>query len=145
MENLTQLLKRYGKNRWSSHWVGERPDVRDGEMLAAILKNIGFPQQTEFDASQMVSLERSDAAYLLAYISTQSLAYGLGRKPSQGVVKSVSEALRDLDDSALFFTNGNWMEPNSISWYSLSQSTFDAGVIGFDAKHAFVFWVQDED
>jgi hypothetical protein len=30
-------------------------------------------------------------------------------------------------------------------WCSVSQSTFDAGLIGYDSKYAFAYWREEED
>jgi hypothetical protein len=146
METLTQLLNRYGRRGGSRHWIGPRPAVRDGQLIASILQKVGYPESKEFVAgSSLISLSRKQAARTLSFVATRSLVWHVGGEPPEANVKDVLEALKDLEDTAAFFSNGAWAPPGLPSWSPVSNATFDGGVLGYDATHAFIFWVEEED
>lgn len=61
-----------------------------------------------------------------------------------------TQAINFLDyfgENAKFFTNQNVVEKDRkpFSWFPLSSSTFDTGIVCFDEKRIGVLWVEDED
>lgn len=149
MENLEQILKRYGKRAGSRYWFGKRPDVRDNQLVSEILLQIGYPtSRNQFDIGQLITPNWQSAANILGFAATRSLAYDLARAPSEGTVKEALTALRDLDSTAVFRANGAWRAWNDQdlkSWVPVSSATFDAGLLGYDQTNAFIFWVEEED
>jgi hypothetical protein len=147
MEKLEKLLKRYGKRPGSRHWIGGRPDVRDGQIKRSILSTIGYPtMQGEFDDAMLWKQEWSSAARILAFSATMSLPYEMRQAPSVGEQKDSLDALRELDGTAQFFSNGHFgISSTTKQWNPLSTATFDTGLLGYDSSSAFVFWVEEED
>jgi hypothetical protein len=149
MENLEQVLKRYGKRPGSRYWIGKRPDVRDNQLVPEILLQIGYPtSQQRFDVDQLLKPDWQSAAKILSFAATRSLAHGWERGISEGAVTDALTALRDLDGTAVFRANGAWGAWNDHdlkSWIPVSNATFDAGLLGYDQTSAFIFWVEEED
>ena len=149
MENLEQILKRYGKRPGSRYWLSERPNVRDNQLVSEILLKIGYPTTLrQFDIGQLITPNWQSAANILGFAATRSLAYDLARSPSEGTVKEALTALRDLDSTAIFRANGAWgawTDHDFKSWAPVSSATFDAGLLGYDRTNAFIFWVEEED
>ena len=145
MEKLESLLKNYARGKWARWWLGERPDGRDSHMARIIAGKVDYPTAAEdpFANNGIVVLDRMQAAHVLAVAGTTGLAYG---RPvlREARRKEAAEALRDLGEGASFFSNGLWRDGHR-SWWPLSSATFDCGVIGYDDRNAFIFWVEEED
>jgi hypothetical protein len=146
MQTLEAVLRSFGKQANARWWTGERPNVRDGQIVKAIAGQIGLPTAATdpFDNGGVVRLNRPQAAHVLAVAGATSLAYGQPVPPS-GALKEARKALDDLKDNAIFLSNGRWEAGSSLGWNPLTAATFDCGVIGFDDEHAFIFWVEEED
>ena len=89
-------------------------------------------------------MNRAEAAHALAVAGTTSLAYGQP-VPRSDALLDAERALAQLGEHARFFSNARWHEPSSIGWMPLTTATFECGVIGYDDRHAFIFWVEEED
>lgn len=146
MQTLEKLLSRFAKETDSRWWIGKRPDVREGQLAKTIAKNVGLPTSTDdpFARQGMIRLDKANAARVLAVAGSTSLAYEQPSPPS-GVLSDAKSALNDLDEDATYFSNGRWEEGGSQSWNPLTTATFDCGLIGFDSKNAFIFWIEEED
>lgn len=146
MQTLESALRSFDKKANAHWWTGERPNVRDGQIAKAIAGQIGLPTAATdpFDNGGMVRLDRPQAAHVLAVAGATSLAYGQPVPPS-GALKEAKKALDDLNDNAVFYSNGHWDEGSPLGWSPGTAATFDCGVIGFDDKHAFIFWVEEAD
>lgn len=144
MEALERLLRRFAGRSHARWWIGERPDVRESRIARAIAATIAYPTaKADPFAAGLVRLDRRQAAHVLAVAGTTSLAYGEG-SPRRSDVKDSALALDALREDAVFLGNGLWDGP-SRSWNPLTSATFDAGLIGYDSRHAFIFWVEEED
>jgi hypothetical protein len=146
MHNLEKLLKRFAKQRNARWWVGDRPDRREGEMGRMIATQVAYPTSTTdpFADGGMVRLTKEQAAHVLAVAGTTSLAYGKPLPP-EGQFKDAWDALNDLIGDVTFLSNGLWDARASLSWNPLTSASVDCGVIGYDTKNAFIFWVEEED
>jgi hypothetical protein len=146
MQTLETTLKKFARRTKARLWVGNRPDVRDGQLPKAIARQVGLPTSNEdaFVGEGLVRLNRAEAAHVLAVAGTTSLAYGRAA-PRQTSVEDARRALCDLAESATFIGNGRWEDAPSVSWTPLTNATFECGVMGFDSEHAFIFWVEEED
>jgi hypothetical protein len=145
MRNLESLLQGFARRSLARWWLGARPDGRDSHMTRIIAAKVGYPTAAPdpFARNGFVGLDRSQAAHVLAVAGTTSLAYGRP-VPREGDRKEAAEALRDLGEGASFFSNGVW-QGESHGWRPLTSATFDCGVIGYDDRNAFIFWVEEED
>ena len=146
MGKLEQHLKKLAKGKTARWWLGPLPDVRVGKVAKSIAAALNYPSG-EFDPfaeSEMIRLDRPDAAYVLALAGTRSLAHG-NKPPSSSTIQQTMDALTELTDKAVFLSNGNWTNPTNRSWIPLSSATFDCGIIGFDEMTAFIFWIEEED
>jgi hypothetical protein len=153
MEKLSKLLVRFERKRGRKSvrlWSGPTPTAARKAIPKAIVAQIGYPSSPASLSADWkpTRLERSQAADLLAFLAVESLAYGDYPPPREGLRDAALEALLDLDPKAEFYTNGSWLRSlgwKAPSWTPLSTATFDAGVLGFDDRNAFVFWVEEED
>jgi len=53
----------------------------------------------------------------------------------------------DFGDGAVFLTNSaDWVSGGSVGWsVKLTNATFEAGLIAYDAEKALIYWVEEED
>lgn len=146
MEKLAKLLKTYAKRGKAQWWVGSRPSVREGQVARTIAAQIGYPTSKfdPFAKGGMLSLTNKQATHVLAVAGTTSLAYG-PYSPRQSDIKNAAEALEDMTGEVTFLSNGLWDRNDAPSWNPLTSATFDCGLIGYNASHAFIFWVEEED
>jgi hypothetical protein len=144
MEALTRFIGQRLRYKASRHWAGPRPLCRDSQLLRAITAHVGYPEDLSVEVRQALKqIDRGDAAHVMAIAAFAGIAYGRP-KASAGQIAECRSALRDMDETAVFWTNGDWTNDN-LSWRPLSKATFDCGVIGYDDRHAFIFWVEEED
>lgn len=146
MENLRRYFELHAKNRYAKFWLGPKPDVRDGQMVSAILSKIGYPTtQYSFDVDLLTKTSWSDAARALGFAATRSLVWDLRLTLADNSIQEALAALKSLDGTAQFFRNGNWGAVGMCWSYPVSSATFDAGLLGYDKQNAFIFWVEEED
>ena len=146
MNDLEKLLKQYGK-RWGSRWwIGERPVGRENQIARIIAKRVGYPSTSipnPFDKGGLVPLDAKQAGYALALAGTCRLADQF-HTPSSVRVEEAQGVLQNLEASATFLSNQNWGLKISGRKTFLTNASFECGVIGFDSKSAFIFWVEEE-
>ena len=54
--------------------------------------------------------------------------------------------MSDLGEGALFVTNGSLAQVSSGGqWSSLTDATFDTGVLAVSSRRVSLLWVEDED
>jgi hypothetical protein len=139
MERLPKLLARLARRSGARHWAGSRPEGRVGQLPRLIAAQIGYPTTSHGDPfaekNGLSLIGRREAAETLAYAATVSLAHNFGRTAAKGMVKLVHEAFEELQPTAVFLTSGT----------SFSDATFESGVMGYDDRSAFIFWVEEED
>lgn len=115
--------------------------------MGRIIANlIGYPtsQNDPFKNNGLVSLDLDQAAHVLAVAGTTSLVHG-SYSPRKSQFEDAKEALKELDEDAVFLSNNNWGRAHEISGMPLTTATFECGVIGYDKSRAFIFWVEEED
>lgn len=146
METLEKLLNRFARHKVARWWTGPRPDGRARQMPALIAAQVGYPtSDADLSTGSLASLTRKQAADVLALAGTTSLAHG-PFSPRTGYVQDAYKALGDLADDAVFLSNSLLQEGAARGWRTLlTNATFECGVIGYDATHAFLFWVEEED
>jgi hypothetical protein len=159
-EALAALLARFSKLREGAprtrYWIGPTPKVERELVPYVVALELGYETPETSARSQdelrkprsaLTPIERSVAAETLAFAAAEGIAYG--RQPPQAeLTVEALNALHDLGSDACFFSNGDW--PNvfwksSFGFSGISDATFDAGVVGFDRRIAFIFWMEDED
>lgn len=145
MQKLENLLRKYACETDARWWIGNRPDCAKEESPKNIARNVGLPTSRHnfIENEGMTFLDKAEAAFVLALAGTQSLAYET-KPPTREAVLDAIAALNDLDDNAIFLTNGSWARMG-FGWNPLTTATFDCGVIGFDEARAFIFWIEEED
>lgn len=126
-------------------WAGERPDVRESKLIQEIAAKIDYPllDNVSMNRDNLYSVTRCQAAEIMAKC-THGLAYP--RKVRASTLADMKIALSRFHDDAAFLTNLK-LEDNGFDYAmrNFSEATFDGGVIGFDNRNAFIFWVEDED
>ena len=98
--------------------------------------------------SALKGIERDAAAETLAFAAVEGIAYGPGRAPQAELAAGALVTLQDMQSDASFFSNEDWpnyFRSGGFSFGCISDATFDAGVVGFDSRVAFIFWMEDED
>ncbi|WP_077147051.1 hypothetical protein [Sphingopyxis sp. KK2] len=145
MERLEQLFGKWRRRSGARSWIGPRPVGRVGQIPRILAAKIGYPSASvdPFEHGGLVALDRAQAANVLAVSGTVSLAYSRW-VPREGALRDAREALREMADDVRFLSNGLW-SADANWWNPMSAATFDCGLIGFDADHAFIYWVEEED
>lgn len=145
MRKLEALCRRFGSQSDARWWVGERPPGDPSHIPPAIARKVGLPTSALDDvAGALTPLSRRDAGRIFAVAGTTSLAYDQPT-PGANALDAARDALDDLGDDAAFLSNGPWRPDAPTGWNPLTLATFDCGLIGFDRRSAFIFWVEDED
>jgi hypothetical protein len=65
--------------------------------------------------------------------------------PSSVRVEEAQALLQGLEAGATFLSNQSWGPRNSGHKAFLTNANFECGVIGFDSKSAFIYWVEEEE
>lgn len=147
MLELEACLERYGQDRHARYWLGQRPAVRTKVLPRAIASMVGYPTSGSawIDEPRFVQIERPAAAQVLAWVATESQAYGRWT-PRESYRQEAMSALSGFGDNAVFLTNVAEWTPGARAFSAqLSNATFDAGLIAYDSDNAFIFWAEDED
>jgi hypothetical protein len=146
MQTLETLFNRFAKRSNARWWLGQRPNGREVDMGRMIAGRVCYPTATEdpIDADHLIRVNWQQAAHILALAGTTSLVYGR-RLPPDEQIEAAKQALKDMTGDATFLSNGLWNSFDGAHWSPLTTATFDCGVIGFDSKNAFIFWVEEED
>ncbi|WP_305699049.1 hypothetical protein [Phenylobacterium sp.] len=93
-----------------------------------------------------MQIERTMAIRVLAFVATTNLAYGRYGPPRESYRRLTAAALNDLGPEAIFLSNStNWGRGGGVVFARLTDATLEAGLIGYDDKSAFIYWVEDED
>ena len=149
MNQLEAFLKRFGRRRNARHWSGPRPQVRAKALPRAIAAMVGYPTSEGgwTDNDDLRHVERGTAAQVLAFAATASLAYGLHGPPRESYRKLAADALGEFGPEAVFLTNtADWVSGGPVGWSArLTDASFEAGLIAYDAKNAMIYWVEEED
>lgn len=127
--------------------MGPRPAGDGIDVAPRIAAKLGYPSASEnpfSDPDGLFRLTWREAAHVIAVAGTTSLAYG-SNDPDQYWIDEAARALRWLGHDAIFLGNGFSNGAMAAGWNPLTCATFDSGVIGYDARTAFIFWVEDED
>lgn len=149
MEQLTAFLKRFGRRSGARYWVGPRPEARAKALPRAIASMVGYPTSADgwTDRYDLQQIDRETAAQVLAFAATESMAYGQHGSPREGHRKLASAALESFNGDAVFLTNtADWIKGGSVTWsVTLTDATFETGLIAYDAANALIYWVEEED
>ena len=103
--------------------------------------------------TRWVRLDRDGATRVLLRVLQQDLAYDSSVMQFEEADRLAQAFLAHVGTGAVYFTNGSWVEtwqprePGAIglTWKSLSEATFDAGVLAVGEHVAAILWVEDED
>ena len=147
MDQLEAFLKRYGRHPNARHWLGPRPKCGMKALPRAIASMVGYPTSHDgwTEKWDLQPIERSRAAQVLALVTTESLAYGR-RVLRESYEKLAEAALVEFGNDAVFLTNLLKSDPGSQGFSAkLTNATFDAGLIAYDANNALIFWIEGED
>jgi hypothetical protein len=119
---------------------------RENQIAPMIAQRLGYPASpiNPFQKGGLVPLDAKQAAYVLAMAGSCSLLDPFHR-PASSRVEEAQTVLQGLEAGATFLSNQTWGLKIPERKTYLSSSTFECGVIGFDSKSAFIFWVEEED
>lgn len=91
-------------------------------------------------ADAWVEIDRETALDRLACVLARDLAYGHERL-SPSIATDYASRFLGAVGPARYFTNGS----EGAAWTSVTEATFDAGVVAVGVAHVGVLWVRDED
>jgi hypothetical protein len=91
-------------------------------------------------------IERQEALHILESILSLDLAYLSPVMPRERAHQVAGSFLAHFTSGiAHFRTNGSFDDKHAGSWESISDATFDHGVVAFDDEHIGILWAEDED
>ncbi len=139
--NILEIIKKRNCGRvrasFSSHW---------NSSLNQLLLIFGLAPSPE----SLIEVSKEKAMKIIETLLQKDLAYS-----SKIMSKKQAEKYSNVLISALstskckYYTNGEWHKyhsaNNAFCFTGLTESTFDGGVLIVSKRHAFVFWVEDED
>ncbi len=114
--------------------------------LDLFVESIGFTGLGEDWAEVDLNL----SIKILTEIIRNDMAYKHPLTSSKTAKKLASEFIAIFEKPFRFFTNGNLFVPAIIDgvkgeFFSISESTFDSGIVCIDCEKIGILWVQDED
>jgi hypothetical protein len=97
------------------------------------------------DKSMLIEIDRSTAAAILGALLEKDMAFGTSLMSPEAASSMAERILASCEAPASkYFSNGNW--PKEKEWNSLTESTFDSGVlVTIGANQYFCIWFEDED
>jgi hypothetical protein len=132
-------------------WYGNITDVRLRQRPFAMAKKLGYEPPDDF---KFYEVSTQTASQVLAYLCREDLAYGRWQYRKREAKKFEQMLVAELGEYAQFWTS---CDPNHIveegqelptagnSFFPLSGSTYEFGVIGYNQTKGFVFWVECDD
>jgi hypothetical protein len=120
-----------------SHAAGSPESIADSYVAGLGFKQLGKAWRV---------IDRAEALRCLQHILYHDLAYQqplMEQKTAQFIAESFLALFSSYD--CRFCTNGSFDERSMLGWTPITESTFDHGVIAFDAKSIEMIWAQDED
>ena len=93
------------------------------------------------------AIDRSDARKILVRILHRGLAYPQEEMPLGDAQALADRILALFSSDAGFFTNGSYAqdEGQGVRRHSITDATFDTGVVFVDRSQIGLFWIEDED
>lgn len=146
MNELERLAADIRKRRGIDTIVQFEPIAGPGPLgpatLDCFVKGLGLsPIESEWR-----EVSRDQATLLAAAILAKDLAYGVQIISTDEAQEFGRHFISAFGNEAHFFTNTDYaIGATSWSWMPLTNSTFDAGVLGVDEQRIGVLVVQDED
>ncbi len=89
-------------------------------------------------------IDREAAESVAVSILHRDLAYGAVVMVKEQAEDFATRMLDSVSPVRACFTNGSW-DTARDAWLSITDSTFDAGVVCVGADRAVLLWVEDED
>ncbi len=92
-------------------------------------------------------ISQEEAEKIINFIMTKDLAYSVEIMSSQEAQQLSSKVLTLFTGDCKYFTNASFVNNFSgmSEWNSITESTFDTGVIIVSGDRIGMLWVQDED
>lgn len=92
-------------------------------------------------------ISQEDAQKILIFALTKNLAYSEELMPLGDANKISDRLIKLFKNNRLFFTNATFQNSYSrlTEWNSITESTFDTGVVIVSNERIGIIWVQDED
>jgi hypothetical protein len=145
MLSLDHFLERIEKARGTlgttRRWSGAMPEGDD--TAAAVAAMVGYAPAV----GALRPISRDAAALTLSFVAANALGSKTYNRPRDGLASLARSAFTDLSQGAKYYSNGDWAEAwrtPRFSFEPISGHRFDAGVIGWDAHKAFLFWVEED-
>ena len=115
--------------------------------IERFLKELGLkPKRIKGDWKQ---IDQSMAKKILEYILSMNMAYDieLETKPLANMLSNYF--LNEFLSNAIYYTNGYFDEDDGFfklrAWRSITDSTFDTGVLVIDKNNIGILWGEDND
>lgn len=114
----------------------------DSNALVEILTEFEFAHPNV----RLHPIGREDASRLIEYLVAYDQAYGGPTDALDIADRCAEDFVRLFGDEARFFTNTtDPIDARTRSWDSLTDATFDSGVVAVSATTVGIIWFEDED
>jgi hypothetical protein len=152
------------QGRESLHFANYSPKVTDEPndflpMVDAFLAANKYRQLQDWDDSQWEILKRCDAVTLLQHLLSTDMAYNTHLRDQVISEKWAREYVGAFDRNSVLLTNWHVYESGGFALWqeaadgcrslsrgqSITDATFDSGVVCFDDQRIGIIWFTDED
>jgi hypothetical protein len=127
-------------------WLGDVSSIRQSHRPLEIARRAGLAP----DPDAFVSITGKTAAQVMAYVQSESLAYGT-MKYRESIYRDCRDMVAELGEGATFWSNSSYegsFMGESVSahgWRPITSSVFDTGVAGCSRDVGFIFWMEEND
>jgi hypothetical protein len=114
--------------------------VSAGSIATAFVESLALrPPKT------WTELDARDALHAATRVLHLDLAYSAHVMTSDMAKSLAARFLECCGEGAAFLTNGSLALTGTGAWSSLTDATFDTGIVGVSSRRVGLLWVEDED
>ncbi|GAB1539852.1 hypothetical protein NUACC21_25200 [Scytonema sp. NUACC21] len=119
----------------------------EDEDIAAVIDSFIRQQGCYNIGDRWREISKEEAEQILKFIMIKDLAYSVELMTPQEAQQISSKLLSIFTGNCKFFTNASFVDNYSgmSEWDSITESTFDTGVIIVSPDRIGMLWVKDED
>lgn len=144
---LNEITNKLNKKRRKSKCIFKvitNQNISDETKINNLLKLIGYSFNPYWH-----EVEYHEARKILDFVLSRSLAHN-NLVMQEFHAKEITNMYFNIFGSAKYFTNGKFERENKIikslrEYSSISESTFDSGIIAISNERIGIIWVEDED
>lgn len=113
---------------------------------ASVVRALGLRGPDEgYENTALIRITAEVARSVIEGLLTKDLAYGSDILPAEDA-NFLATTFLSYFPGGTFYTNGELALPGQVAtWTSMTDATFDAGVLAMTNDNAGLLWVEDED